>query len=126
VVETFHPEADFEKFYKFCAPDPTEGMGETRLIQALRHHGVGVGVRRDLDFDSIAEAIEAGFPIIVGVGHEFSDGDHWVVIYGVAYKPKRVFLSNIVRPGYSHEEYSWSEFRSEWSPRGDGLICWGK
>ena len=126
VVETFHPKANFNRFYRDCDPDPTEGTSETKIVRALRKHGVGVGIRRDLDFDSIAEVIENGFPIIAGVGHEFSDGDHWVVIYGYSRRPKRVFLSNIVRPGCSHEEYSWREFRSEWSPRGHGLICWGK
>ena len=126
VVETFHPKADFARFYRDCNPSPTEGMGETRLIRALRKHGVGVGIRRDFDFDSIAEAIESGYPIIAGVGHEFSDGDHWIIIYGVGYHPKRVFLANIVRPGCSREEFTWREFRSEWSSRGHGLMCWGK
>ena len=126
IVEYFHPKADFDRFYGDCNPHPEEGMGETRLIHALRRHGIGVGVRGDLDFDSITESIESGYPIIACIGHEFGGGDHWIIIYGVGHKPKRLFLANIVCPGCSHEEYAWREFRSEWSPRGHGLICWGK
>ncbi len=129
VVETFHPDADFADFYNDCRPMPTEGTSENKLVRALRKHGVGVSIRHDLDFDAIASSIEAGYPIITGTGHDYPDGDHWVVIYGVARKPKRLFVSNIVRfssPWNSRADFTWGEWKSEWNPRGYGLICWGK
>ena len=130
VLETFHPDADFATFYHACRPLPTEGTSESKLVKALRQHGVGISVRHDLTFDRIASAIESGFPIITGVGEDESgDGDHWVVIYGVSRKPKRLFVSNIVRmhnPFNSREAFTWSEWREEWNPRGEGLVCWGK
>lgn len=129
VLETFHPDADFATFYHDCRPLPTEGTSEGKLVKALRKHGIGISVRHDLTFEKIARAIESGFPIITGVGHDYEDGDHWVVIYGVSRKPKRVFVSNIVRwhfPFNSREDFTWKEWLKEWNPRGDGLVCWGK
>lgn len=130
VLETFHPRADFATFYHDCKPLPTEGTSESKLVRALRRHGVGVALKHDLDFEKIAATIESGYPIITGVGcDEDGEGDHWVVIYGVSRDPKKVFVSNIVRmhnPWNSREEYTWKEWLSEWNPEGYGLVCWGK
>ncbi len=130
VLETFRPDADFAAFYHDCKPLSTEGTTENKLVRALRKHGVGVSVKRDLNFVKIAEAIDAGYPIITGVGcDENGDGDHWVVIYGVSRKPKRVFVSNIVRmhnPLNSRAEFTWSEWSKDWNPKGDGIVCRGK
>lgn len=130
VIETFHPDAEFAAFYRDCRPLPTEGTTENKLVTSLRKHGVGVSVRRDLNFAKIADSIETGYPIITGIGcDENGEGDHWVVIYGVSRKPKRVFVSNIVRmlnPLNSRAEYTWREWCDEWNPKGDGLVCWGK
>ncbi|MEA3188723.1 MAG: hypothetical protein QOD99_2553 [Chthoniobacter sp.] len=127
VVETFHPTASFAGFYKICRPDPLNGTPTHRLIRALRVFGIGVSIRRDLDFDAIANAIEFGFPVIAGAGNEqFDDGDHWVVVYGVARKRRRVFVCNNVRHGHSRIEMSWRDWKAWWNPVGEGLVCWGK
>ena len=127
VMRTFHPRASFRSFYRACSPSPENGTTEARLVKALRSHGIGVSIRTDLDYASIRAAIESGFPIIAGTGVEmFDDGDHWTVIYGIGWKPRRVFICNQPRLGYSREELSWNEFRSIWTPRGRGLVCWGK
>lgn len=129
VLETFHPDADFDAFYRDCRPLPTEGTTEGKLVKALRKHRVGVSVRHDLNFGKIADAIEVGYPIITGIGHDYPDRDHWVVIYGVSRKPKQLFVSNIVRmhnPLNSRAEFTWNEWCEDWNPKGDGLVCWGK
>jgi hypothetical protein len=127
VVKTFHPKAKFSRFYEACRPDPMNGTPVHRLVRALRRFGVGVGFRHGMGFAEIADAIEAGFPIICGAGDElFEDGDHYVVIYGVARKKRRIFLCNNLRPGHSRLEMSWRDWKAWWHPVGDGLVCWGK
>ncbi len=126
VVKYFHPAATFRAFYKEVNPLPLEGTSEGKLVRALRRHGVRVSIRRKLRFADLCTAIENGRPAIVGIGHEYEDGDHWIVIYGVGTRPRRVFVCNWVRPGRSREELTWAEFRALWNPTGHGLVCWGK
>jgi hypothetical protein len=127
VVRTFHPQANFQKVYSDTNPLPFEGVSERKLVRALRRNGVGVAVRFNLDYQSIRAAIEGGFPLIVGIGNDmFKDGDHWAVIYGIGWNPRRIFISNQPNFGNSREELTWSGFRSIWIPRGRALVCWGK
>jgi len=129
VVKTFHPKASFRKFYQDCDPLPLEGTTETKLVKALRGNGVGVSVRSNLNYARIRAAIESGFPVIATVGYEYSDGAHWIVIYGIGWRPSRVFLCNQVNagwPGFSRDELIWEDFRRLWNPRGRALVCWGK
>lgn len=126
VLKYLRPGASFPAFYRDTNPLPLLGTTEGKLVHALRRHGVGVSIRRRLSFAGIHAAIERGHPVIVGIGHEFEDGDHWVVVYGTGRRPQRVFVCNWLRPGRSRQELSWAEFRALWNPRGRGLICWGK
>jgi hypothetical protein len=124
VVETFHPHADFTALYRACRPEPLSGTSAFRIVRTLRRFGVGVSVRRNLGFDSLATAIESGYPIIAGVAH--GEAGHWVVIYGVNRKRRRLFVSNVGLIGHSRQECTWREWKSWWDPAGEGLICWGK
>ena len=124
VVETFHPRADFGALYCACHAAPLEGTPAWKLVHALRRFGVGVSVRRNLGFDSLATAIESGYPIIAGIA--YGDSGHWVVIYGVNRKRRRLFVSNVGLIGHSRQECTWREWKSWWDPAGEGLICWGK
>jgi hypothetical protein len=129
VVKTFHPKASFRKFYKDCNPLPFEGTTEFKLVRALRKNGVGVSARSNLNYTRIRGAIESGFPIIATVSYKGGYAGHWIVIYGIGWRPKRVFVCNQILqgwPGFGREELSWADFRSLWSPRGAGLLCWGK
>lgn len=130
VVKTFHSRGvSFRRFYQDCKPLPLEGTTEKMLVKSLRRNGIGVSFRTDLNYVGIRAAIEAGFPIIATVGHEYSDGAHWIVIYGIGWRPKRVFLCNQVNcgwPGFSRDELTWEDFRGLRNPRGRGLVCWGK
>lgn len=128
VVRAFHPRARFADFYAACNPSPTSGMSKRMLIRALRCHGVGVSDRSRMSFDDIADATERGFPLVAGIGHEFPDGDHWVTIYGVGRKPKRLFVCNqpSIMSLHGREEFMWQEWDRWWNPRGEALVCWGK
>ena len=126
VVKYFHPEAKFWAFYSDVSPLPLVGTSEGKLVRALRRHGIGVSIRRHLRFADLCASIESSCPVIVGVGHEYPDGDHWLVIYGVGRQPQRIFACNWVRPGRSRETLTWAEFRALWNPTGHGLVCWGK
>lgn len=101
-------------------------MGTQKLAKALRRTGIGVGIRHDLNHRSIRKTIDSGIPIITCVHTGDPDTDHWVVIYGYEVQPNRVFLAGNGFPYLSRKEYAFSEFFSElWTPRGNGLICWG-
>ena len=126
IVKTFHRRSRFRDFYRDCNPQPLRGTSEYRLVRALRRHSIGVSVRTDLTFAAVHGALERGFPVIVQIGHEYADGDHFVVIHGYGWRPNRIFICNQPRAGFSRQELKWSEFRSMWTPRGRGLICWGK
>ena len=124
IVETFHPRADFAALYRACRPDALKGTTTTSLLAGLRQFGVGVSVRRNLGFDSLATAIESGYPIIAGIA--YGDSGHWVVIYGVNRKRRRLFVSNVGLIWHSRQECTWREWKSWWDPAGEALVCWGK
>jgi hypothetical protein len=122
VVKTFHPQSSFRDFYRDCNPLPLEGTTEGKLVKALRRHGIGISIRSDLTFATVRGAVESGFPVIAQIGREY----HWIVVYGIGWRPNRVFICNQPRMGFSRQELLWADFRQEWNPRGRGLICWGK
>lgn len=126
VLRYLHSEASFAAFYRDVNPLPLAGTSEGKLVCALRRHGVGVSIRRHLSFEDLHTSIECGYPVIVGVGYGYEDGDHWIVVYGTAKQSRRIFVCNWLRPGRSRQALSWTEFRALWNPRGRGLICRGK
>ena len=126
VLKYFHSGASFDAFYKDVHPLPLVGTSEGKLVRALRRHGVTVSIRHRLRFEDLHAAIESGRPVIVGIGHEFEGGDHWIVVYGIRRRLRRVHVCNWLRPGRSRQELSWSEFCALWNPRGRGLVCRGK
>ncbi len=128
VLRTFYPDADTEDFYNCVRPNPTSGTSNTRLISALRQNGIGVSVRNNLGFDQIRKTIDAGFPIITLVKTNDIDTLHWVVTYGYGLKsgnrPNRIFVSG--NSFFKSREIPWSKYARLISPKGFGLVCWGK
>jgi hypothetical protein len=128
VIKSFHPRASYQKVYEDCNPSGDEGTGPTQMIRALRRNGVGVSERWGLMFKDIAEAIELGFPIIVGKRIQNSNSGHWVVIYGYGSKPNRVFTCG--QPNalalLGRASFTWADWTSQWDEYGFGLVCWGK
>jgi len=126
VLEHFNPKVKFRAFYDACAPAPDSGTSTTRLMKALRKHGVAVSDRKDLDFDGIQQCLRDGKPILVSIaGNSLFDDEagHWVAIYGFGRKPNRIFICGKTRPGFSRQEMTWKQFKAIWNPLGEGLVC---
>jgi hypothetical protein len=76
-----------------------------------------------LTFKSIADAIENDRPIILGIFND-QEVDHWVVIYGVGHKQKRVFIAGEGIPYWNGNcEWVYAQFQERWSGEGSGLAC---
>jgi hypothetical protein len=123
VLHTFYPRKSINSFYYRINPDPVYGTQTNCLISALRKSGISVSVVKGnvFNFNKVARWIEEGKPIITTV-----DGDsHWVVIFGVGYKPNRIFIAGYGL--FQKQEFTWSEFRHKIrGGLGDSLICSGK
>lgn len=129
VVEFLQTQRDFARFYRDCSPSVELGTSTTRLTGALWQHAINVRNHKDLSFTAIKKSISEGKPILVGIaaGALFDeDAGHWVVIYGYGANPNRVFISGRTIPGFSRQEMSWRDFKSAWSPVGNGLVCSAK
>ena len=128
VIKSFHPNVSYQKVYRDCNPSVDEGTGVPDLVRALRRNGVGVSERWGMTFKDVAEAIEDGYPVIVGERTDDPESGHWVVIYGVGRKPNRVFTcgqpNKLALTG--KEMFTWAEWREYWDEYGLGLVCWGK
>lgn len=126
VLHTFHPRRSPRRFIRRTAPVPHKGTPTARLVRALEASGVGVLERHDLDFARIAEWIEDGRPIITLVDRgEYKR--HWVVLYGVARRPRRLLVAgNGSLPRLSSHRYPWGDFKRSWTENGFGLVCCGK
>lgn len=124
VLHTFKPKASIDRFFRRVNPDREWGIETGPLGEALRQSGVGVSVRENLTYDRIAETLEEGYLIITCVKTGQSDVDHWVVAYGYGVSPNRIFVAGngILR----RHVLPWADFRRVWSPKGFGLVCWGK
>lgn len=126
VLHTFRPNASIDRFYYAVRPTLNHGASTRKVVNALRKSGVGVSIRNDLNFAEICKQIDNGFPIISTVITNDADTDHWIVIYGYGIKPSRVFIAANGLPYFARREYSFAEYSKLASPRGFGLVCWGK
>ncbi len=126
-VHALHPRRSVGRFYDLVSPHRVTGTSNARLVQALRASGVVVTARKDLDFHGVAAAIHAGAPVVTTIATGCADTWHWVTLYGVGERPRRVFLAGSGTPGWSRarreHEMLWGEFAGIWRPRGFGLVC---
>lgn len=129
VVETFRPRANFAKFYDLVRPEPGVGVGPRRVRAALKKFRIGTRLQTRMDWKDITKNIDAGFPMLVGTGHEFDDdgmqGDHWSVLLGYLARPRQIYLGN--QPGILRNQVvlDWADFLKEWNPKGKAIACWG-
>lgn len=120
VFHFFFPRRSARTFSKRVAASPETGVGQQRLVAALRRSGIRVSIRNDLGFEDIAGAIDQGKPVIVTLSR--GEEDHWEVLGGYGRRPNRLFLWNeswFRTPAC----FSWREFRAQWEPVGLGLVC---
>lgn len=126
VVSTFHPEAEFDDFYKALRPRHGEGTSTAQLTRALKQFKIGYRLREYMSFQEITKSIDDGFPIIVGRLTEHGE-DHWSVIYGYGLDPKCVFLIGRSGNPFLQAKTDWDEFRSSFrAVRGPAIQCWGR
>lgn len=67
-----------------------DGTRQTAIVRELRALGVRVNVRYDVDFDRVRREIDRG-KLIIGY---LLDAEHWVVIYGYAREPARLYVAD--------------------------------
>lgn len=123
VVQLLKPQGDFRRFHKACAPSKRWGISTAKLSAAMRRHGITISLRKDLDFDVIKASIERGCPVLVSVSTITEAFWHWVVIYGVGWNPRRIYISASLPDQPRKEVVVWRTFEKHWRPHGFGLIC---
>lgn len=137
VIKAIYPErgrAEHVAFYGDCNPHPDRGTPTTRLVKALRAHGVRVSLKRTkATFEEIRKAIDSGAPVIACIEKPRIEDLHWVTIFGYRKGPKRngggkwVYLSNNGLPIFGSEEDRVMPFeRFTEVQREDWLVCTGK
>jgi len=67
-----------------------DGTRQTAIIRELRAAGLAVHPRYDVDHTALRHAIERGKLVI---GYD-DPAEHWVVLYGYALAPARVFVAD--------------------------------
>ena len=114
VLRALRPDVDPFDLYRRLGTG-RDGTRQTAIVRELRAAGLRANVRYDVDFTKLCDAIESGKPVI---GYLF-DHEHWLVLYGYAVEPNRVFVCDS-RPG-EPALHSWESY----GPRlGDfGIVC---
>jgi ABC-type bacteriocin/lantibiotic exporter with double-glycine peptidase domain len=124
IVKYLRPPVSFERIHAAVAPCPEIGAGTLRVTRALRSLGIGVKRQTRLTFEDIGTALDDGRPVLVCVRTHEADTDHWVVLYGYGRRPKLVFVAGQGWPFLTKQRVKWPDFRQQWSPPGEGLVCW--
>ncbi len=92
-----------------------DGTRQQAIVRELRLLGVSVNARYDVDFDRIQREIDRGKPLIAYLG----DLEHWLVIYGYALEPRRVYVAD-PRPDEACE-HTWDAYASRLGCF--GMVC---
>ena len=124
VVKYLRPQVSFERIHAAVDPTQTSGAGTLRVMRALRSLRIGVSRKTKLTFDDVGAAIEAGRPVLACVKTDEPDTHHWVVIYGYGRRPNIVFVAGQGLPFIGKQRVTWQQFRRQWAPAGEGLVCW--
>jgi hypothetical protein len=113
----------FERIYAAVNPTQGHGAGTARVTRALRSLGVRVSWRKNLSFDDICDAIDAGSPVLVCIQTNDAETDHWVVAYGYGRRPDLLFIAGRGIHFLARNRMRRRKFRRLWCPRGEGLVC---
>ena len=98
IVRYFRPRMSFARIYAAVDPLPASGANESQMIQALRSCGLRVGIRAQLRFRDLRNAIDRQRPVMVHIINPGAEYGHWVTVYGYGLRPDRVFLAINGRP----------------------------
>lgn len=124
VVKCLRPQVSFERIHAAVDPTQQSGAGTIRVMRALRSLRVGVSRKTHLTFDDMCNTIDTGRPVMVSVKTTDTRTDHWVVIYGYGRRPNFLFVAGQGLHFIARQRVNWSEFRRQWKPLGEGLVCW--
>ncbi|MBE0542253.1 MAG: C39 family peptidase [Verrucomicrobia bacterium] len=124
VVKFLRPPIGYDRIHNAVDPCQEIGAGTMRVTRALRSLGIGVARKTKLTFDDIAVAIKAGRPVLACVTTRDPNTNHWVVIYGYGRRPKLVFVAGQGWPFIGRQRMTWPQFRRQWAPPGEGIVCW--
>jgi len=124
VVKYLRPQVGFERIHAAVDPTQQSGAGTMRVMRAMRSLRVGVSRKTHLTFDDVCHAIDDGRPVMVCVKTADTRTDHWVVIYGYGRRPNLLFVAGQGLHFIARQRVKWQDFRSKWSPPGEGLVCW--
>ena len=122
-VKFLRPRMSFERIYDAVNPIQETGAGYVRVTRALRSLGVRVSWRKNLSFDDICSAIDAGSPVLVCIQTNDAETDHWVVAYGYGRRPDLLFIAGRGVHFLARNRVRRREFRRLWCPPGEGLVC---
>jgi len=92
-----------------------DGTRQNAIMRELRAAGLRANTRYDVDFARVCREIDRN-KLIVGYLH---DEEHWLVIYGYARDPERVYVAD-PRPGEPCEQ-PWHSYQARLN--GFGIIC---
>lgn len=108
VIKSIYPgrgRQDFVNFYEDCNPHVERGTTTSRLVRALRAHGVSVSLRSNKpSFGVFTRALDGGLPVIACINIPDADCAHWVTVYGYKKGRRRggnsgsLYLHNNGRP----------------------------
>ncbi len=93
----------------------SEGTSQNAIVREIRREGLSANVRYDVDFDRLRRCIDDN-RLMVGYHHRL---EHWVVVFGYARDPDRVFIADSY-PGY-RREHTWSQYGEKMA--GFGIVC---
>lgn len=119
VLHKFKPKASATNFYYLCNPDREQSTSTGNLVRALRKNGVRVSIKKNMTFEQISDALENNMPVIMEVKRTRGI-THWVVIFGYAVGPNRLYVAGNNLLG---TEYEWSKFKKMIATNGDWLVC---
>jgi hypothetical protein len=94
------------------------GVGQRRLIKALRQLGIDAKYRDDLTIRNLRQYVKNGIPVIITVEPPGWVSDHWCVVRGFSKDGKTIWLSNHVKVAtkvFNRKNY--------WFYPGEGLVC---
>ncbi len=114
VARYFAPNVIASELYELLGTS-RDGTRQTSIVRGLRAIGVSANIRYDVDYDRLRQQVDRGKPVI---SYLFDD-EHWVVVYGYAKAPDRVFVAD-PRPGHA-SEYVWSSYGDRLGQF--GIVC---
>lgn len=123
VARFLRPEISFERVYAAVDPCRKTGAGVMRVARALRSLGVTVTRRTSLTFEDVCDSIDAGSPVLVRIKTSDPRTTHWIAVYGYGRRPNLLFIAGQGLPFFSQQRAKWSDFRHQWVPEGEGMLC---